>query len=69
MAYLLIFDMKGGSTAGRRRVNRHLERVARMIQRSVWEFDDFSAVEKVVEMVSKAGGDVIVFKRSDAIVS
>jgi hypothetical protein len=67
--YLLIFDLRGGNTASRRRVNRYLARVARMVQQSVWEFDDFPAVEGAVKVISGEGGKAIVFKRSDAVIS
>jgi len=40
-----------------------------MVQQSVWEFDDFSAVKEAVRVISEAGGKTIVFKRSDAVIS
>jgi hypothetical protein len=63
--YLLIFDLKGGSTAQRRRVNRFLVRVARRIQQSTWEFDDMRALENAAKLVADAGGRTIAFVKSD----
>ena len=65
--YLLIFDLKGGSTAGRRRINRYLEHHARMIQKSVWEFNDFHELRDAAKLVKKLGRELVAFKKSDAI--
>jgi len=64
MKYLLIFDMSGNS-AGRRRVNRYLKRAARILQHSVWEFDDMRSLVHAVELVGAAGGKAIAFMKSD----
>lgn len=64
MRYLLIFDVRGNG-AGRRRVNRYLERAARMIQHSVWEFEDFSSLARAARLVKSAGGKAIAFMGSD----
>jgi len=63
--YLLIFDLKGGSTAQRRRVNRFLVKTARRVQQSAWEFDDMRALETTVKLVADAGGRSIAFVKSD----
>jgi CRISPR/Cas system-associated endoribonuclease Cas2 len=65
--YLLIFDLKDGSTAQRRRVNRFLESTARRVQQSVWEFVDMRALETAVKLVADAGGRSIAFVKSDRI--
>jgi CRISPR/Cas system-associated endoribonuclease Cas2 len=63
--YLLIFDLKGGSTAQRRRVNRFLVRTAHRVQQSAWEFDNMRALETAVKLVTEAGGRSIAFVKSD----
>lgn len=63
--YLIIFDLKGGSTAQRRRVNRFLVRTARRVQQSAWEFDDMRALETAAKLVAGAGGQSIAFVKSD----
>lgn len=65
MTYLLIFDLRGGNTAQRRRVNRHLARTARRVQQSAWEFDDMRALETAAKLVAEAGGRTIAFVKSD----
>jgi len=65
MAYLLIFDLRGGSTAHRRRVNRYLTRVARRVQQSVWEFRSMAALKTAAELVAAGGGRAIAFMKSD----
>ena len=65
MTYLLIFDLRGGSTARRRRVNRHLAGVARRVQQSVWEFKDMRTLRGAAELVAEAGGRTIAFMKSD----
>jgi len=65
MTYLLVFDLKGGNTARRRRVNRYLARTARRIQQSAWEFDDLPALETAAKLVAGAGGRTIAFVKSD----
>jgi CRISPR/Cas system-associated endoribonuclease Cas2 len=65
MTYLLIFDLGGGNTARRRRVNRYLARTARRVQQSVWEFDDLRALEAAAKLVAEAGGRTIAFVKSD----
>jgi hypothetical protein len=63
--YLLIFDLKGGNTAQRRRVNRYLVGTARRVQQSAWEFDDMRALETAAKLVAEAGGRTIAFVKSD----
>jgi len=65
MVYLLIFDLKGGNTAQRRRVNRYLVSKARRIQQSAWEFNDMRALETAAKLVAEAGGRTIAFVKSD----
>ena len=67
MAYLLIFDLKGRESANRRRVNRYLNREARMIQQSVWEFKNLQSLMNAAELVSNAGGRALAFVKSDQI--
>ncbi|MDI6819315.1 MAG: hypothetical protein QMC89_00155 [Candidatus Hodarchaeaceae archaeon] len=68
MAYLLIFDLKGGNTAGRRRVNRYLRKAARRVQQSVWEFKDLRALMGAARLISAVGGRAMAFVRGDALV-
>lgn len=65
MVYVLIFDLKGGNTAQRRRVNRYLVSKARRIQQSAWEFNDMRALETAAKLVAEAGGRTIAFVKSD----
>ena len=65
MTYLLIFDLRGGNTPSRRRVNRHLMRVACRVQQSVWEFKDMRALRDAVELITSVGGRTIAFIKSD----
>jgi hypothetical protein len=65
MTYFLIFDLSGGNTAGRRRVNRHLARVARRVQQSVWEFRDMRTLRGAAELIASVGGRTIAFIKSD----
>lgn len=66
--YLLIFDLKGGSTAQRRRVNRFLVRTAHRVQQSAWELDNMRALETAVKLVTEAGGRSIAFVKSDRLI-
>ncbi len=66
MAYLLIFDLDGRSTI-RRKVNRYLRREARMVQHSVWKFQDIRALQKAAEFILAAGGRALAFVESDRI--
>lgn len=68
MAYLLIFDLKGGNTADRRRVNRYLRKAARRVQQSVWEFKDLRALMGAARLISTVGGRAMAFVRGDALV-
>jgi CRISPR/Cas system-associated endoribonuclease Cas2 len=65
MVYLLIFDLKGGNTAQRRRVNRYLVSTARRVQQSAWEFNDMRTLETAAKLVAEAGGRTIAFVKSD----
>jgi len=65
MTYLLVFDLRGGSTAHRRRVNRYLTRVARRAQQSVWEFRNMLALKTAAELVAAGGGRAIAFMKCD----
>jgi len=65
MTYLLIFDLREGNTARRRRVNRYLARTAHRIQQSAWEFHDMRALETAAKLVADAGGRTIAFVKSD----
>ena len=65
MTYLLVFDLRGGSTAHRRRVNRYLTRVARRAQQSVWEFRNMLALKTAAELVAAGGGWAIAFMKCD----
>jgi len=65
MVYVLIFDLKGGNTAQRRRVNRYLVSTARRVQQSAWEFNDMRALETAAKLVAEAGGRTIAFVKSD----
>jgi len=65
MTYLLVFDLRGGNTARRRRVNRYLARTAHRVQQSAWEFDDLPALETAAKLVAEAGGRTIAFVKSD----
>ena len=67
MVYLLIFDLKGRESANRRQVNRCLNREARMIQQSVWEFKNLRSLMRAAELVLNAGGGVLAFVKSDQI--
>jgi hypothetical protein len=66
MKYLLIFDLRGNG-AGRRRVNRYLQRVACRYQRSVWKFEDMHSLVRASGLVKDAGGKVMAFVESDQI--
>jgi len=65
MTYLLVFDLKGGNTARRRRINRYLARTAHKVQQSAWEFDDMRTLETAAKLVAGAGGRTIAFVKSD----
>jgi len=65
MVYLLIFDLKGGNTAQRRRVNRYLVSTAHRVQQSAWEFNDMRTLETAAKLVAEAGGRTIAFVKSD----
>jgi len=65
MVFLLIFDLRGGNTAQRRRVNRYLARTARRFQQSAWEFDNIRPLETAAKLVVEAGGWTIAFVKSD----
>lgn len=65
MTYLLIFDLRGGNTSSRRRVNKHLRRVARRVQQSVWEFREMRALRGAAELITSVGGRTIAFMKSD----
>ena len=66
MAYLLVFDLDGGSNI-RRRVNRYLQREAQMVQHSVWRFRDICALQKAAEFILAADGRALAFVESDRI--
>ncbi len=66
MAYLLIYDLNGRSTA-RRKMNRYLKRNAQLVQHSVWRFRDLAALRAAVERVLAANGKVLAFIESDRI--
>lgn len=64
MGYLLIFDMRGNG-ASRRRLGRYMERTARRVQHSVWEFKNLRDLEYAAEEIREEGGSAIAFSRSD----
>lgn len=66
MAYLLVYDLDGRSKA-RRRMNRYLKRNARLVQHSVWRFQDLAALRAAAERVLTAKGKVLAFIESDRI--
>jgi hypothetical protein len=66
VAYLLIFDLDGRSNI-RRKVNRYLQREARMVQHSVWRFQDIRALHRAAEFIFAAGGRALAFVESDRI--
>lgn len=65
--YLLIFDLMGRGSASRQRLNRYLQRGARMIQHSVWEFNSLRELLEAVELVERAGGKTMAFSKRDEI--
>lgn len=66
MAYLLIYDLDGQSSV-RRRMNRYLQRNAKMVQHSVWRFQNYATLLAAAERVLAADGKVLAFVESDRI--
>ena len=67
MTYLLIFDLRGRNSSSRQRLSRHLQREARRVQHSVWEFNSLRELRAAAELVKRAGGKVMAFSKYDEI--
>ncbi len=67
MTYLLIFDLRGRNSSSRQRLSRYLQREARRVQRSVWEFNSLRELRAAAELVKRAGGKVMAFSKRDEI--
>jgi CRISPR/Cas system-associated endoribonuclease Cas2 len=64
MSYLLIFDIKREKPSLRVKVNRMLNNIkARLLQDSVWEFDDLNELEKIAKEIRSEGGKALIFKK------
>ena len=64
MSYLLIFDIKREKPSLRVKVNRMLNSIkARLLQDSVWEFEDLKELEKIAKEIRSEGGKALIFKK------
>jgi len=64
MSYLLIFDIKREKPSLRVKINRMLNSIkARLLQDSVWEYEDFKELEKIAKEIRLEGGKALIFKK------
>ena len=58
MRFTLIFDIPLEEKSSAKQAQRMLTRIgAKQIQRSVWSFDELSAMTDVASFIKKSGGD------------
>jgi len=64
MSYLLVFDIKKEKPSLRVKVNRMLNRIkARLLQDSVWEFNDLKELKRIANFIRSEGGKALLFKK------
>jgi len=64
MSYLLIFDIKREKPSLRVKVNRMLNSIkARLLQDSVWEFEDLKELKRIANFIRSEGGKALLFKK------
>jgi len=64
MSYLLVFDIKKEKPSLRVKVNRMLNRIkARLLQDSVWEFEDLKELKRIANFIRSEGGKALLFKK------
>jgi len=64
ISYLLIFDIKREKPSLRVKVNRMLNSIkARLLQDSVWEFEDLKELKRIANFIRSEGGKALLFKK------
>lgn len=58
MNFILTFDLPWELVKERKMINRELNRIgAKMIQRSMWKFDNLGSLISIANSIKKSGGE------------